>query len=79
MKRIQYACLNQTIHFRAKDEVPQEVARREIQAEYTAYKQLLDQKRILYKIVEERVEPDGSIIIRIKKKYNGYDVGDYLD
>jgi hypothetical protein len=42
------------------------------------YKALLDRKRIPYRILEETVQPDDSILIKLKKQYNGYDCGDYL-
>ena len=32
-----------------------------------------------YKIVEETVQPDDSILIKIKKQYNHHDCGDYMD
>ncbi len=51
----------------------------EVQAEYENYKSALDRKHVKYKIAEELPQEDGSIIIRIKKQYNSYDVGDYLD
>ena len=79
MKRIQYACLDQTIHFQLKEEIAHDLAVAEVQAEYENYKSALDRKHVKYKIAEELPQEDSSIIIRIKTQYNSYDVGDYLD
>ena len=79
MKRIQSACLNQTIHFQMKEEMEHELAVSEVRAEYEQYRKTLDKKRVKYQIVEELPQPDGSLVIRIKKQYNNYDVGNYLN
>ncbi|MDD6273270.1 MAG: hypothetical protein PUA86_01000 [Clostridiaceae bacterium] len=79
MKRIQSACLNQTIHFQKKEEMEHELAVLEVRSEYEQYRKTLDKKRVKYQIVEELPQPDGSLVIRIKKQYNNYDVGDYLN
>ena len=39
----------------------------------------LERSRTRYKIVEETVQPDDSILIKIKKQYNHDDCGDYMD
>lgn len=66
MKRIQSACLEQTILFEQPDELRH-------------YKAELDRKRIPYKVLSESVQPDGSVLLRLKKRYNQYSLGDYLD
>ena len=43
------------------------------------YKAALERNRTQYKIVEEKVLPDDSILIKVKKQYNSCDVGDYLN
>ncbi|WP_342424003.1 hypothetical protein [Paenibacillus sp. FSL E2-0178] len=78
MKRIKYACLEQTIHFHLKDDVTSTAGIAELKEELNAYKATLERKRIKYKVVEESSQPDGSIILKIKKQYNTYDCGDYL-
>ena len=50
-----------------------------VKEEYEHYKRQLDRKHTKYKIVEESIQPDGSIIIKVKKQYNDHDCGDYLD
>lgn len=79
MKRVQCAALNQTIHFQLRDDLPHEEASAYLQAEYAAYKQNLEQRGVRYKILEETVMEDGSVLIKIKKQHGVYDVGHYLD
>ncbi len=79
MKRIQSACLEQTLHFQLKEDVDHSLAVIEVQAEYQKYKQKLEKTKVLYKTMEEKVLDDGSILLKIKKQYNGYSVGNYLE
>lgn len=39
----------------------------------------MDRHGTWYKIVEETEQPDGSLIIKIKRQNNTQPVGDYLD
>ena len=79
MKRIQYACLNQTLHFKLKDDIPKDWAVRMVQDEYAAYKRQMENRKVPYKIVSEEEQPDGSLIVMVKRQLNQYDVGKYLD
>ena len=65
MKRIQSACICQTLHFQLKEGVVKESG--------------LERSHTKYKIVEEHKETDGSIVIKIIKQYNSAPVGDYLN
>ncbi len=78
MKRIQAACLQQTIHFQLKDGVSTEWNRKQVRQEYENYKAHLEQSHTKYKIVDEIEQPDGSLIVKIKKQNNAQPVGDYL-
>ena len=78
MRRIKYACLEQTLHFSLRDALTPEETNRLVRAEYDQYKADLERKRIPYKIVSETVQPDGSIIVKVKKQYHAHDCGDYL-
>lgn len=78
MKRIQSACLEQTIRFLTKDDVPVEEAQRLVQAEYRHYLDQMDRNRTGYKVLEEKPQPDGSLLIRLKRQYNNYSTGDFL-
>lgn len=79
MKRIQAACLEQTVHFQLKDGLSDDLARQLVKEEYEAYRIHLERRKTKYKILEEELQPDGSILIKIKKQYNDHDCGTYLD
>lgn len=79
MKRIQAACLEQTIHFQLKDGLPREDAKQRVREEYGAYKTQMDRNGTKYRILEEVEQPDGSIVIQIKRQYNTSPVGHYFD
>lgn len=80
MKRIKAACLEQTVYFSPKDtgEGP-EAAKRAVVSELAHYKALMDKRRIKYRILEETTAGDGTIVLRLKRQYNDYPTGDYLD
>lgn len=79
MKRIQTACLHQTIHFQLKDNVPAEIAQRLVQEEEKEYQENLNRRGVLYRIWNREVLPDGSIRIRITRQLNDYPIGDFLN
>lgn len=80
MKRVKAACLLQTLHFMPKDEsVGYDLALKSVQDEVAHYKAQLERNRTAFKIEEETIQPDGSIIIKIRKQYNAVKVGEYLD
>lgn len=79
MKRIKSACICQTLHFMLKDGISNEWSRNQVAAEVENYKKSLDKNKTQYKIVEETVQEDGSVIIKIIKQYNASPVGDYLN
>lgn len=78
MKRIKFACLEQTIHFMLKEDTPEKIAIRAVEEEYAHYKAQMERNHTKYQIVEETRLEDGSIQIKIKKQYNQYDCGDYM-
>ncbi|MBP0965767.1 MAG: hypothetical protein J5999_10850 [Oscillospiraceae bacterium] len=82
MKRIQSACIMQTIRFQQKEDgslpIPEMLAAN--RAESARYKTQLERAQTRYKIDEEAEQPDGSVIIRIRKEYNGRtDIGEYFN
>lgn len=79
MKRIKAACLEQTIHFQLKDGLSPEAAKRQVRQEYESYRAQMDRSRVQYRIVEEAEQPDGSLIIQIRKQNNAQPVGSYLE
>ena len=79
MKRIKAACLEQTIHFQLKDGISAELAKQQVRQEYESYKAQMDRHGTRYNILEEAEQPDGSLIVMIKKQNNTQPVGSYLD
>lgn len=79
MKRIKAECLEQTLHFLLKDGLSPEEAKQQVRQEYETYKAQMDHRGTLYKILEENEQPDGSLMIRIKRQNNYHPVGGYLD
>ena len=43
------------------------------------YKADLERKHVIYKICEEKVQPDGFIVVKVKRQYNSYDCSDYIN
>lgn len=79
MKRIKSACICQTIHFMLKDGISNDFNKRQVLAEVENYKNSLEKNKTQHKIVEETVQDDGSVIIKIIKQYNTSPVSDYLN
>ena len=79
MKRVKAACICQTLHFMLKKELGHNYAAEQVKKEVEHYKQSLDRKHTQYRIVEETVQPDDSIILKVIKQYNQSPVGDYLN
>lgn len=79
MKRIKSACIMQTLNFLLKEEIPHEMAVRQVKEEVAHYKEILDKNHTKYKITEETAHPDGSVTIKVIKQYGMSPVGDYLN
>lgn len=79
MKRVKAACICQTLHFMLKEDAPHEWAVKQVEQEIELYIKTFERNRTQYKIVEQNVQSDGSVIMKIIKQYNASPVGDYLD
>lgn len=79
MKRIRAAVLHQIVHFQLRDGIFSDADREQVQKEYSAYKAELERNDTKFKILKEEVQPDGSILIEIKKQYNRQAIGDFLN
>lgn len=79
MKRVQAACICQVLHFILKEDIDRHTAEQLVRQEVANYKEGLKRHHIRHKIVEETVQPDGSILLKIVKQYNASPVGNYLD
>lgn len=80
MKRIQAACLFQTLLFSQKPELlfSPERAVTMNRAEIQAYRASLEKRRIKFQITNEEILPDGSIVLRVRKQYNSSDPKEYF-
>lgn len=79
MKRVKAACICQTLHFMLKEDAPHDYAVNLVQHEVEQYKKNLEQNHTQFRIVEETLQPDSSVIMKIIKQYNSSPVGNYLD
>lgn len=78
MKRIQAACICQTLHFQLKDGISNTFNIRAVQEEVKRYKESLNRSRTKYQILEETTQQDGSVVMKLMKQYNSSPVGDYF-
>ncbi len=62
-----------------KEDAPHDRAVKQVEQEIELYIKTLERNRTQYKIVEQNVQSDGSVIMKIIKQYNASPVGDYLD
>ncbi len=79
MKRVIAACLYQTLHFQLKEDIPHDEAVCFVKAEVEKYKAGLERKKTKYKIDNETEQPDGSIILKVRKQNLSTPVGEYMD
>ena len=76
MKRGQSACLMQTLHYISDENLPKEEAIEKVKNEVTKYKNTSSNK---VKVLSEETLGDGTILISVKKKVSGYDIGNYFN
>ncbi len=82
MKRIKAACILQTLVFSQKEEagLSHEEALQLNRAELEHYKAQLDRTHTRYQITDTQELEDGSVLIRVRKQYNGKaDVEEYFN
>ncbi len=65
--------------FMLKEDAAHDYAVKMANEEVEHYKKNLERNHTQYKIVEQTVQTDGSIILKIIKQYNSSPVGDYLN
>ena len=79
MKRVIAACLYQTLHFQLKEDCPRDEAARHVRNEVESYKAGLERKGSKFRIDSEVEQPDGSIILKVRKQSLSKPVGEYMD
>lgn len=73
MKRIKAACILQTLVFSQKEDAgltPEQALARS-REEVESYRRGLVRTGTRHQITEVTEQPDGSIIVRVRKQYNG--------
>ena len=81
MKRIQAACIMQTLVFSQKDELglSREKTLSLNQAEFQHYKDTLEKTRTRYQLQDVQEREDGAILVHVRKQYNAKaDVDEYF-
>ena len=79
MKRIQSACLSQTVRFLQKEPMGKAAAEQANRIEFERYKNHMTRSYTKFKIIRETVLEDGTLEVQLKKQYNNYDLGGYFD
>lgn len=82
MKRVQAACILQTLVFQQKDDSyfskEKKIALNKEEVE--KYKESLEKNKTRFQIIEETQQPDGAILVRVRKQYNDKtDVAEYFN
>ena len=82
MKRVQAACILQTLVFQQKDDCyfskEKKIALNKEEVE--KYKASLEKNKTRFQIIEETQQPDGAILVRVRKQYNDKtDVAEYFN
>ena len=82
MKRVQAGAILQTLLFSQKEEagLSPEQALKLNQAEVEHYQRTLERSHIRYQITDAAEQPDGSILVHVRKQYNAKaDVTEYFN
>lgn len=81
MKRVQSACLFQTLVFAQKEDcgLSKTEQLKLNRSEAERYRAGLDAAKTRYQIDETCERPDGSVLLRVRKQYNDRtDIGEYF-
>ena len=65
--------------FLPKDDNPTQFEKEMLQKEYENYKNLMNRRGTKYKILHEDVQPNGAIVVDLKKQNNLQAIGYYFD
>ena len=81
MKRVKAACVLQTLIFAQKDDcgLTREQQYKVNCEDVERYKAAMDRAHTRYQITEQTEQPDGSVLVRVRKQYNDRaDVSEYF-
>ena len=81
MKRVQAACILQTLVFMQKEDcgLSKNSIAEANRREFESYKRKMEIARTRYQIVSQEEQEDGSLLVRVRKQYNDKaDVNEYF-
>ena len=81
MKRVQAACILQTLVFMQKEDcgLSKNSITEANRREFESYKQKMEKARTRYQIISQEEQEDGSLVVRVRKQYNDKaDVSEYF-
>ncbi len=81
MKRVQAACILQTLVFMQKEDcgLSKNSITEANRREFESYKQKMEKAHTRYQIVSLEEQEDGSLVVRVRKQYNDKaDVSEYF-
>lgn len=79
MKRVKYACLSQTIYFTLSDKLPHQEAVKQALEERSRCLEEMERKGVQYRADKQYQMEDGTPVLEVRKQYNNYLTGQYLD
>ena len=67
MRRVKAACICQTLHFQLSEKLPHAEAVKQVQTDIANYKRALKRCHTQYRVISEEAQPDGSVMMKVKK------------
>ena len=68
MKHVKSVNLTQVVHFPLRKDINRTATIKEVQDEVDRYKMHLQRFNSKYEILEEQRQPDGSVVLHVRKK-----------
>ena len=79
MKRVKYACLSQTIHFTLSEKVPHQEAVTLALKERQNCLEEMERRGVAHQVDRSYQLEDGTPVLEVRKQYNNYPTGTYLE
>ena len=73
MKRVQSACLLETIHFQIKRDLGRNAAAESLREEMARYFRKLEKIYTRFQVTGKEHLSDGSVVLHIKKQFQSYE------
>lgn len=79
MKRVKYACLSQTIHFTLSEKIPHQDAVVLAMKERRNCLEEMERRGVAHQVDRAYQLEDGTSVLEVRKQYNNYPTGTYLE